>query len=70
MGYFAMTLPPDARRAPGTSGVFSVATVQGERVVSPGLDPSAPDRRARPEPRGHRLLHPPPAGLPRPALVG
>ena len=40
LGYFALTLPT------GTPGpwhlvVFSVATVQGERVVSPGLDPSS-----------------------------
>ena len=40
LGYFAMTLPPGVP-GPWHVAVFSVATVQGERVVSPGLDPSA-----------------------------
>jgi len=40
LGYFAMTLPTD-RPGPWHLAVFSVATVQGEEVVSPGLDPSA-----------------------------
>ena len=40
LGYFGMTLPPGVP-GPWHLAVFSVATVQGERVVSPGLDPSA-----------------------------
>ena len=40
LGYFAMTLPPNIP-GPWHLAVFSVATVQGERVVSPGLDPSS-----------------------------
>jgi hypothetical protein len=40
LGYFAMTLPTGAV-GPWHLSVFSVATVQGERVVSPGLDPTS-----------------------------
>ena len=40
LGYFAITLPPGVP-GPWHLAVFSVATVQGERVVSPGLDPTA-----------------------------
>jgi hypothetical protein len=40
LGYFAMTLPTGVS-GPWHIAVFSVATVQGERVVSPGLDPSS-----------------------------
>jgi hypothetical protein len=40
LGYFAITLPAGVP-GPWHLAVFSVATVQGERVVSPGLDPSA-----------------------------
>ena len=40
LGYFAITLPTGVP-GPWHLAVFSVATVQGERVVSPGLDPSA-----------------------------
>jgi len=40
MGFFAITLPP-AVPGPWHLAVFGVATVQGEEVVSPGLDPSA-----------------------------
>ncbi|WP_435005409.1 hypothetical protein P12x_003290 [Tundrisphaera lichenicola] len=40
MGYFALTLPTSIP-GPWHLAVFSVARVQGEAVVSPGLDPSA-----------------------------
>ena len=40
LGYFAMTLPPSVP-GPWHLAVFSVARVQGEVVVTPGLDPSA-----------------------------
>jgi hypothetical protein len=40
LGYFAMTLPSGVP-GPWHLAVFSEATVQGERVVSPGLDSSA-----------------------------
>ncbi len=40
LGYFGMTLPPGVP-GPWHLAVFSVATVQGERAFSPGLDPSA-----------------------------
>jgi len=40
LGYYALMLPTD-RPGPWHLAVFSVATVQGERVVSPGLDPSS-----------------------------
>ena len=40
LGYFGINLPPGGP-GPWHLAVFSVATVQGERVVSPGLDPSA-----------------------------
>jgi hypothetical protein len=40
LGYYAMTLPTGVP-GPWHLAVFSVATVQGERVVSPGLDPSS-----------------------------
>lgn len=39
-GYAAVTLLPDPR-GPWHVRVYSVATLAGERVVSPGLDPSA-----------------------------
>ena len=41
---------------------------RGGRLARPR--PLGPDGRARPEPRDHRLLRPPPPRLPRPALVG
>jgi hypothetical protein len=40
LGFFGMTLPTGVA-GPWHLAVFSVATVQGERVVSPGLEPSA-----------------------------
>ncbi len=40
LGYFAVTLPTTTS-GPWHLAVFNLATVQGEEVVSPGLDPSA-----------------------------
>ncbi len=40
LGYFAITLPT-APSGPWHLAVFTLAMVQGEEVVSPGLDPSA-----------------------------
>lgn len=39
-GYFALNLPPGAQGAWHIS-VYGIATVDGDRVVSPGLDPTA-----------------------------
>ena len=48
---------PRASPGPWHLAVYALAMVDGEPVISPGLGALGPDRRARPESRGDRLLH-------------
>ena len=65
-GFFALTLPPDPP-GPWHVRAFGVATVQGKRVVSPGLDPTARTVVPGPHPEvtvSYRLRRPALPGLP------